>query len=167
MTVSGALGSVAVFDVSTPSDPILLSQTPTSSGVYGVALEGARAAVATWDTVILYDLTDPASPVESGRYFNGSWTTDSLAFNGDDIHFSTWPGGLQIVDFSRAITPRRVIRSWWWPIPIADGGPLGGYDLAIHDGASVIADGQFGLRIVEIRRLMPDLGGSTAPATVD
>jgi hypothetical protein len=167
MTVSGAMGSMAVYDVTTPTDPVLISQTPTSSGVYSVALEGARAAVATWDTVILYDLTDPRSPVESSRYVNGSWTTDSLAFNGDDIHFSTWPGGLQVVDFSHAVTPRRVIRTWWWPIPIADGGPLGGYDIAIHDGASVVADGHFGLRIVEVKRCIPHTGPNQGSPTVD
>jgi len=167
MILDSGLGSMAIYDVGDPTDLVLLSQTPTQSGVFGIDLDDSKAAVATWDTAIFFDLTDPTTPVELGRYENEGWSADGISLDRNRVHLSAWPGGLQILDFSSSITPREVIRTWWFPLPIVDGGPLGGYDVAVHEGASIVADGRFGLRIFEVKRCLPELGPSPPPATVD
>jgi hypothetical protein len=167
LVVQGGLGAMAVFDISDPSDPVLLSQTPTQFRVYEVDLEQRRAAVSMRDFTVLYDLTDPTGPIEIARYEDDTWTADGIDLDGDRVHLSAWPGGLLILDFSTAITPRRVIRTWWSPVPIVDGGPLGGYDIAVHDGASVVADGKFGLRVFEVKRCIPETGPNQGSPTVD
>lgn len=167
MILDSGLGSMAVYDVGDPTDPFLLSQTPTQSGVFGIDLDDSKAAIATWDTAIFFDLTDPTSPVELGRYENEGWSADGIALDRNRVHLSAWPGGLQILDFTSSITPRQVVRTWWFPLPIVDGGPLGGYDVAVHESASIVADGRFGLRIFEVKRCIPGINPIQSPATVD
>ena len=166
-SVQGGLGAMAVFDISDPADPVLLSQTPTQSGVYEVDLDQRKAVVSMRSFTVLYDLADPTSPIEIARYEDDTWTADGIALDGDRVHLSAWPGGLVILDFSNAISPRRVIQTWWHPLPIVDGGPLGGYDVAVHEGASVVADGKFGLRVFEVKRCIPETGPNQGSPTVD
>ncbi len=67
---TGATG-VDLFDISDPTEPILLStmDTPTYAGHIG--FDGDLIAVADWDEALVYDVSNPEEPVLDGRHYTG------------------------------------------------------------------------------------------------
>lgn len=160
-------GAVAVYDISDPTDPILRSQTPTPGWVYAVDAIDSKAALLSPDSVRLIDISDPAAPVELGSSDARLGIAEDVAIGGNLVHVSSWSGSLHVIDFSDPGSPSVRARTTWDPFGIMDGGPQGGYGVSLHNGAAVIADGRYGLRVVSIGRCRPVPGAERSSAAVD
>jgi hypothetical protein len=161
---AGSGSGLVIFDVSDPTHPILLSTLETAGTVHSIDADSSTAALLTFYSVILVDFSSPASPVELGEYVVSYRLGEDVSLDGDLVHVAAWPGNLKVIDFTHLGLPRETHRTVWFPFPIVDGGPLGGYGVDDHDGAAIVADGRFGLRIVSIGRCGPVPGPHRAMA---
>jgi hypothetical protein len=154
-----------VFDLATPSAPSLLAQLPLPTVAYAIAVSGDLVVAASWHALHVIDLADPAAPVEIGRQDSASVT--GIALDGGIAYLSHIPGGLRLLDVSEPHEPFVTGGAQWEPFTIADGGPQGGYGIAVHDGAAVVADGRHGLRLVAVDRCLAGPATPGNPAAVD
>lgn len=161
----GNAGALAVFDLSLASAPSLLSQLALPMPADKVATSSQLAMVSAWNTVHVIDLSDPTAPVELAS--DGTSTVTGIAFVGDLAYVSHMPGSLQVLDVSEPDHPFITGSAVWVPFTIVDGGPVGGYGIATHDGAAVIADGRYGLRLVSIDRCLTDPAIPSTAVAVD
>ncbi len=148
-------GAVAIYDITDPADPILKSQQPTSNWVGAVDVADSKAAILIGDALRLIDISDPAAPIDLGTSDARLGIVEDIAIDGFLVHASSWSGSLQVIDFSDPDGPSLRARTTWDPFGIVDGGPQGGYGVAIHNGSAVIADGRYGLRLVSIASCRP------------
>ena len=152
---AGSGSGLVIFDVSDPTHPILLSTLETAGTVHSIDTDSSTAALLTFSSVILADFSSPASPIELGKYTVSYRLGEDVSLDGDLVNVVAWPGNLKVIDFANLGLPEEKLRTVWFPLPIVDGGPLGGYGVATHDGAAIVADGRFGLRIVSFGRCGP------------
>lgn len=155
-------GTVAVFDISDPFEPILTAHLPASGGVYSLDINGSKVAALTRDSTMLIDISDLNAPYVIGSSDVRSGIPTDVALDGFLVSISSWSGSLYVIDFSSPAGPSVRAGATWDPLGFVDGGPQGGYGVALHNGDAVIADGRYGLRIiaVERRRPLPDPYGS-------
>jgi hypothetical protein len=160
-------GAVAIYDVTDPTDPILTAELPTSNGVGAVDVADGKAAILIGDSLQMIDISNPAAPIEIGTSDARLGIVEDIAIDRLFVHVSSWSGSMHVIDFSNPDGPAVRARTTWDPFGIVDAGPQGGYGVSTHNGAAVIADGRYGLRIVSVSRCRPAPGRERGPATVD
>jgi len=145
-------GALAVIDLTRPDVPILVGQIALPRPVAVVAVSSATALAFTSERVHVVDLSDPAAPTEvaSGAVASAS----GAAFHDGLAYVSRWPGSLQLLDLTVPEQPIVGARTTWEPFATADGPPQGGFDVAVHAGSAVVADGGNGLRLVSFARCL-------------
>ncbi len=151
-----------IVDVSDPDHPVTLAGHALPYPAAAVALDGARAVVVTCMSLHILDLSEPSAPVELGAHVDLFYRAKGVALEGDLAFVSSSPGGLAVFDLTRPERPRRVARTLWGPWWYDD--PRGGQGVALHDGRAVIADGRFGLRILDVGRCLARMEVPAAPA---
>lgn len=168
LAVNGVVeGAVAVYDVSDRNNPILMAQLPTSNWVYAIDVADSKAAILTGSSILMIDISNPSAPVELGSSDLRFGIPEDIAIDGSSVHVSSWSGSFHVIDFSNPSGPFVRAGTTWDPFGIVDGGPQGGYGVSVHDGAAVIADGRYGLRVVSVGRCRPAPGPERAAAVVD
>ena len=160
-------GAVAIYDITDPNNPILMAQLPTSNRVYAVDVADSKAAILTGSSILMIDISNPSAPVELGSSDLRFRIPEDIAIDGSTVHVSSWPGSFHMIDFSNPSGPFVRAATTWDPFGIMDGGPQGGYGVSVHNGAAVIADGRYGLRIVSVGRCRPAPDPDHAPAALD
>ena len=123
-------GGLGIFDVSTPNAPKLISNWETEGmGVHRFDFDGRYAYISPTvkgylgNIVMILDLTDPARPVEVGRWWMpGQWTeggeiptwprADNRCHHplrlGNRLYTSYWFGGVVILDIEDMSKPKLV-----------------------------------------------------------
>jgi hypothetical protein len=125
------LGGLAIYDVSNPTKPTLVSKWETAgSGVHRYDFDGRYAYISptvdgyVGNIVMILDLIDPARPVEVGRWWiPGQWTGGGEAYPweggvaprchhpirvGDRLYVSYWHHGFFILDIADMSKPKLV-----------------------------------------------------------
>jgi len=106
--VSAVEAGLHVIDISNPLAPTFVRTVPTPGYAFETVISGDYAYVADrWDMVI-YDITDPASPVQIGLYDDNPDWIYNLDVAGDYAYIAGNGGGLEIVDVSDPTNPVRV-----------------------------------------------------------
>ena len=124
-------GGIAVYDVSRPAEPRLLTKWMTAGkGVHRFDFDGRYAYLSptmegyVGNIVLILDLRDPANPVEAGRWWiPGQWTGGGEEYPwagyvtprchhplrlGDRLYVSYWHHGLYILDISDLSAPKAI-----------------------------------------------------------
>jgi len=124
-------GGLAVYDVSRPAEPRLLSKwSAGGKGVHRFDFDGRYAYISptadgyVGNIVVILDLADPAKPVEVGRWWiEGQWQAGGEAYPwgdwpqprchhplrmGNRLYVSYWHHGLFILDIEDMSAPRLV-----------------------------------------------------------
>lgn len=124
-------GGLAVYDVSRPAEPRLLSKwSAGGKGVHRFDFDGRYAYISPTadgyigNIVVILDLADPAKPVEVGRWWiEGQWQAGGEAYPwgdwpqprchhplrmGNRLYVSYWHHGLFILDIEDMSAPRLV-----------------------------------------------------------
>ncbi|MFE0753603.1 LVIVD repeat-containing protein [Inquilinus sp. NPDC058860] len=124
-------GGIAIYDVSRPGAPKLISKWLTAGrGVHRYDFDGRYAYISptaegyVGNIVMILDLIDPARPVEVGRWWiPGQWTGGGEEYPwaewvsprchhpiraGDRLYVSYWHHGLFILDIADMARPRLV-----------------------------------------------------------
>jgi hypothetical protein len=124
-------GGIAIYDVSRPSDPKLITKWRTAGrGVHRYDFDGRYACLSptaegyVGNIVMILDLADPARPNEVGRWWiPGQWKAGGEPYPwgnwvsprchhplrmGDRLYVSYWHHGLFILDISDLSRPRMV-----------------------------------------------------------
>lgn len=124
-------GGIAIYDVSRPSEPRLISKWMTAGrGVHRYDFDGRYAYISptaegyVGNIVMILDLIDPARPVEVGRWWiPGQWTGGGEEYPwadwvsprchhpiraGDRLYVSYWHHGLFILDIADMARPKLV-----------------------------------------------------------
>ena len=125
----GFSGGLAIYDVSKPAAPKLISKWMTGGkGVHRYDFDGRYAYISptaegyVGNIVMILDLVDPARPVEVGRWWiPGQWTAGGEAYPWDDyvpprchhpirmgdrLYVSYWHHGFFILDISDMSKPK-------------------------------------------------------------
>ncbi|MGF6229129.1 hypothetical protein QFZ27_003084 [Inquilinus ginsengisoli] len=124
-------GGIAIYDVSRPSAPKLISKWMTAGrGVHRYDFDGRYAYISptaegyVGNIVMILDLIDPARPVEAGRWWiPGQWTGGGEEYPwaewvsprchhpiraGDRLYVSYWHHGLFILDIADMARPKLI-----------------------------------------------------------
>lgn len=124
-------GGIAIYDVSRPSAPKLISKWMTAGrGVHRYDFDGRYAYISptaegyVGNIVMILDLIDPARPVEVGRWWiPGQWTGGGEEYPwseyvsprchhpiraGDRLYVSYWHHGLFILDIADMARPKLI-----------------------------------------------------------
>jgi hypothetical protein len=151
---SAGTGTLVTVDVSTPANPCPIGSLTTPLPVEDINLVGTTAVILEGGfseaTLRVVDLSDPEHPMTVGscslanRHPSGLIVSDDLAYV---VHR---PGMLSVVDLGWRSHPTEGSPNIWQPFTIADGGPQGGFGVAMHGDRVVVADGEYGLRIVSV-----------------
>jgi hypothetical protein len=149
-----------VYDISDPANPRSIGFMEVQGlGLHRLWWTGGRYAYASalldgfvGHIVIVIDMTDPAKPVECGRWYipdmnvaagetshwKGRWALHHAVVE-DDIAYVSWrDGGLTILDVSDKTKPRLLAHKVWSPRPFGGGTHSA---LPLHDrNLLVVAD---------------------------
>ena len=99
-------GTLQIFDVNTPSNPVLISTTPVGSILYSVAVAGRYAYVLTYaGTLQVFDVSDPAAPLGLGTVSAPYHGLLTVAGRYVYVIGSGSPGTLQIFDVDNPNSP--------------------------------------------------------------
>jgi hypothetical protein len=143
---------LAVFDITDPTQPTLLAELSMPSDPVAVEVHGDLAAFLTDDIVHVVSLSDPAAPVELSHHEVHWGDGMGLALSETRAMVANYPGNLLYLDLREPAEPERIARHVWMPATIVDGPLLGGWGVDFYNGLGVVADGGFGLRIVDFSR---------------
>lgn len=134
-------GGLEVFDVTDPTNPVLLGSVALAGGPSGLAVDGPLAYVAARSGgLFVVDCTNPASPLQVGALATGGMVQD-VAVAGNLLYLANDGLGLQIVDVEDPTTPVLVGS-------LATGGNA--QDVAVHGGIAYLADYSEGLQIIDV-----------------
>lgn len=108
------LGQLEVYDISTPTNPVLVHDEDSYGGRVEVAGSGSRLAVVTYcsghhecSSIRFYDLSNPDLPVFRSQFaFPGEESLLSLALSGGRAYAGMSGGHLQVLDLSDLTDPR-------------------------------------------------------------
>lgn len=99
----------AIVDLATASDPTLLSVADTGGTALQVAVDGDFAAVADWNDVRVYDVSDPSAPVlrATERIANGDAFPRVLgvAARNNYVYAGEWTGFYSLLFHSDRLAP--------------------------------------------------------------
>jgi hypothetical protein len=131
---------VFVFDVRDTAQPAMVSSFG-SGNTRGFTIRGSTLYV-TSDTRVLgmYDIEDPLNATGAGGLI-GSGDGYAVQLDGDVAVVAAGEAGVETIDIS-GVFPR--------PMGIVDT-PGHARDVALRDGFAYVADGEMGLRIIDIR----------------
>ncbi|MDQ1351625.1 MAG: hypothetical protein QG657_1930 [Acidobacteriota bacterium] len=100
---------LSIIDISTPTNPIILSGDDTPGKSYGVHISGDNAYVASLSEGLkVVDITEPTNPVLTGSY-DTSGNMDYLSVSGNYAYTGDfYDGKMQVIDISTPASPTRV-----------------------------------------------------------
>lgn len=107
--VAGAQ-TIGVFDVSSPSDPKVLTPLAFPQRVEAIAASGNRLIAAGSQILYVFDATDPKAPVKFGEIATTTTSKNALATDGHWVYAGTPNGTVMVFDISAA-TPVYVTQS--------------------------------------------------------
>jgi len=142
-------GGLAIFDIGDPVVPVAIASVPFDRVIEALAVQGDQLVAADREAVHVIDLADPFAPVEVGTLGGTFFRVGGVAIGGSRAFISVVPGGLAVVSLDDPEHPRFVAQLTWQPWTAPDGGPIGGFDVSAWNGHAVVADGTFGLRILD------------------
>jgi len=97
---------LAIFDITAPANPTLLSQHTTGGMTEDVAVSGHYAYLATGSAGLeVLDWSDPTAPQTVGRYSSG--LVQAVALTGSIVWIITEANGLEGLDVSDPTNPQR------------------------------------------------------------
>lgn len=147
-------GRLEIYDVSDPTAPALVGAVAFPALPHAIAAAAGKVLIAFSDGVRTIDLRDPSAPLELGVADLPLGRVTGATIEGEHAYLSITPGSLVVLDLKDWEWPRLVERATWMPFNITDGDPMGGWDVAGHNGRPVVADGGFGLRILDTSRCL-------------
>ncbi|MEO0070404.1 MAG: hypothetical protein ABIK18_06395, partial [candidate division WOR-3 bacterium] len=104
----GVAGAIEIWDVTTPSSPLLVSRFMAPSLAYGVSVLDTFAYVAAYDSGLrILNISDPTNPQEVGAY-NTPGLALGVAVSGNFAYVADRDSGLRIVDISDPTDPQEV-----------------------------------------------------------
>jgi hypothetical protein len=102
--VAYGTAGLRIVDVTTPSQPSVLSTLALSGESRGVVVSGSYAYVAAMDSgVHVVDVTNPASPARLSTI--GTSRARGIAMNGNYVYVGTRDSGLVVLNISTPATP--------------------------------------------------------------
>lgn len=128
---------VAELDITDPSDPVAVFQSPTPGSAFDAALAGDTLFIADGPRGLLaLDVVDPTTPVALGS-FETSGTANGVAIQNDFAFLTHDDGTLRVIDLSsgystepsQQVTPSQTLIS---------GAMIAGNDAFIANGSSVL-----------------------------
>ncbi len=129
-----------LINVSVPGSPTLVSGFSSFDRPLQLAFVGNRLYVAARDDgLYLYDLTNIANPVATGRYTPPADMFD-VVVAGNYAYVANRVSGMSIVDVSNPAQPTRVSGA---SFPAS-------YDIAVSGGYACLASGWWGMRVVDV-----------------
>ena len=133
-------GGLDAYDVSDPTDPVLLGSLDASWFGYRIAVSGQYAFVAAGtDGLRVVDVSDPAMPVEVGNAFGGGHVFD-VAVSGDYAFLIEDVIGLLVFDIS---TPP-------WPVMVGNLPLIDVHAIAVLGMYAYVAARQDGMIVVDV-----------------
>lgn len=128
---------LGIFDVTNPSAPQALGQSPAEAPTGGVGLWDTYALTNLWGTgLVVFDMDDPAHPVELSRFFD----VRPNEFSIHDGHVYTISvGEMTVVDLGDPSSLQTVGSS-----------SPGGQDITVSGALALLAATSEGLRVVDI-----------------
>ncbi len=159
-----ASGVLEIWDISNPAEPKRLAVRNTATSITGIVADDQHLFVLEWGGLRIFEISDPIYPEEIGWIELGLY--NSIVVDGDVVYLGSWPGGVIVLDVSNRARPRVRGGHVWQPFVIADGGPLGGYGVAPYDDLVVVADGMWGLRVVDVTRCLIGPRSDSAPERI-
>ncbi len=119
---------VGIIDVADPKTPVLLSSWEpdgSTGNPADVFIDGDIGYFAAgWDGLYVMDLTDPAQPVEIGRFDSPNWIIDLVVADGI-VYMTLGEGGLATVDVTDPTRPLLMdivdLPAFASPLAVADG----------------------------------------------
>ena len=131
---------LVIHEVSDPAAPAPISVFDTTNGTMGVGVQDGLCALANgFGGLRLVDVSNPASPVLLSDLFIGAMAFDAQPV-GDVVYMASFGGGMLSIDVSSPMMPAIMDQEMW--------GYLNAVDIA--EGYAWVADGQQGLRVVDI-----------------
>lgn len=131
---------LALFDVAEPASPALLATHNTNNQTFGLDLAGNLCVLANgFGGLRTVDVTDPLAPAALGDLPFGANAND-VVVAGDHAFVASFGGGMLSVDIADP-TSMSVLQQQFW-------GFLNALD--VTDDLAWVADGQAGLRVVDI-----------------
>src|SRR5262245_4924879 len=139
--VAGKAG-LFIYDVSAPSQPVLLGSLPTPGAALRVAVSGRYAYIAAQSSGLrIIDAGEVSQPVEVGFYDNPAFDILDVALDGAFAYVACGRSGLQVLNVS---DPTEPVAVGSLALPgVAQG-------VAISAGHAYVAAGRSGLLVVDI-----------------
>jgi hypothetical protein len=149
---------LAIFDLSSPSNPVLIKKLPAENENFAPAV-AARSNVVYLPKIKhglrIYDVTDPLVPTKIGDYQSG------FENNANDVLLAKSYAIVQVSDYSSAKLKILDISNPVAPVPVGStrcpGGYFSGGKLALFGNYIYLAGGSDGLRVYQ---LVPSLSVS-------
>jgi hypothetical protein len=134
--------TLAILDISSPTDPRPLGKTSLLPGFVRYIAAGPNHAyvVDTTGLLHIFDITDPAQPHQTATY-QAAGDAYGVAVSGDLVYLAAGEAGLRIIDISQPAAPLE--------IGFLDT-PGSARRVAIAAQIAYVADRGGGLRIVDI-----------------
>ncbi len=127
-------------DVTDPAAPMVQGALDTGNQTYGIDLVGDRAVLANgFGGLLVADVSDPLAPANVGELFLGAAAFDVMT-SGDVAYAASFGGGFLSVDVSDPAAMTILDQEMWGFLNAVD----------ITDQTAWVADGQQGLRVVDI-----------------
>lgn len=131
---------LVIHDVSDPAAPAPVSIFDTTNGTMGVGVQDGLCTLANgFGGLRLVDVSNPAAPVLLSDLFIGAMAFDAQPVD-DVVYMASFGGGMLSIDISNPMMPATMDQEMW--------GFLNAVDVA--EGYAWVADGQQGLRVVDI-----------------
>lgn len=110
----------------------------------------------------LWDVRNPASPVQLGRFATaesrdpalasrGLWSVHNPEVRGDTLYASWYSDGVRVVDISNPSAPRE-LASWTGAGRPADAGPVDVWGVAVQGDLVLAGDRGYGLYVLRLAR---------------
>lgn len=141
-------GGLDIVDISDPSAPAVVSTLAFDLPTLAVAVDGNLAVAADTQELHVIDLSDPSAPIEIGALSGPFGFVSGLALDGGSAWLSAVPGSAALIRFADPAHPSLVARSTWQPWTNPEG-PVGGLGVAGWNGRAVVADGVYGVRVLD------------------
>lgn len=135
----GDAGLIAV-DISDPSDPRVLSQTPLRAGAWTIAIRWPLAYVGAWGVLAIVDIADPAAPVVLGEELTFGSATYAIELWDDLAFVAANHDGMAILSIADPESP--ALMSW-----IDTGRAV---DLSVDGHVVYVADDSTGLDVINV-----------------
>jgi hypothetical protein len=159
--VAAGKAGLKIFNVATPSAPVLVGSLKTHGAAQDVTSVGSHAFIAAGAAGLrVIDVSNAAAPVEIGHYDNANYEILRVAVPNNRAYVTTRPSGLHILDVTHPTAPIEIGS-------LVLGGSAAGID--VHLPYAYIAAGAGGLRIVDVSNPQDpaEIGASTKQAPED